>query len=187
VQASFRVYEYLAARDLMRKIGFRYRQTERAATDGTRVLRRSARRTGLRQLSGRLRDGLNDLAAWLGQAMRAMTTGAMQGLSSLPLTGPIIRRYQTHYEAAAEQESPQKLSEKVKGYFERWSIKFSAEYYEAKDAVTSQAAQSQAAQSHAAQSHAAQSQAVQSYGAAPVASPPVVSPPRARPTSTDLR
>jgi hypothetical protein len=187
VQASFRVYEYLAARYLMRKIGFRYRQTERAATDGTRVLRRSARRTGLRQLSGRLRDGLNDLAAWLGQAMRAMTTGAMQGLSSLPLTGPIIRRYQTHYEAAAEQESPQKLSEKVKGYFERWSIKFSAEYYEAKDAVTSQAAQSQAAQSHAAQSHAAQSQAVQSYGAAPVASPPVVSPPRARPTSTDLR
>jgi hypothetical protein len=176
VQASFRLYEYLAARYLLRKIGFRYRQTERAATEGTRVLRRSAIRTGLRQLSGRLLDGLNDLAARIGKAMRAIATGTMQGLAGFPLIGPIIRRYQTHYDAAAEQESPQKLSEKVKGFFERWSIKFSAEYYEAKKVTTSQAAQSQA---------------VQSYGAAPVASPgvtspSVASPPPARISSTDL-
>jgi hypothetical protein len=176
VQASFRLYEYLAARYLLRKIGFRYRQTERAATEGTRVLRRSAIRTGLRQLSGRLLDGLNDLAARTGKAMRALATGTMQGLSALPLTGPIIRRYQTHYNAAAEQESQQRLSEKVKGFFERWSIKFQAEYYEAKEPTTSQAAQTQAVQS----------QAVRGYGAAPVASPPVVSPPPARISSTDL-
>ena len=187
VQASFRVYQYLAARYLMRKIGFRYRQTERAATDGTRVLRRSAGRIGLRQLSGRLLDGLNDLAVRIGKAMRATVTGTMQGLSALPLTGALIRRYRTHYAAAAEQESQQKLSEKLKGFFERWSIKFSAEYYEAKDAVTSQVATSQAARSQV-----AQNQAVQSHGAAPVASPPVVSPPvaplpPARPSSTDLR
>jgi len=181
VQASFRVYEYLAARYLMRKIGFRYRQTERAATDGTRVLRRSAGRIGLRQLSGRLLDGLNDLAARIGRAMRAIATGTMQGLSGLPLAGPIIRRYQTHYDAAAGQESPQKLSEKVKGFFERWSVKVSAEYYQAKDATTIQAAQS-----HATQSQVAQSQVAQSNAAAPVASPPVTSPPPARASSTDL-
>jgi hypothetical protein len=196
VQASFRLYEYLAARYLMRKTGFRYRQTERAATAGARVLRRSANRTGLRQLSVRLLDGLNALAARIGKAMRSMATDTMQGLSGLPLAGPIIRRYQTHYGAAAEQESPEKLSENVKGLFERWSIKFSAEYYEAKDAATSQAAQSQAAQSQAAQnqvaqsqvaqSQAAQNQVAQSYAAAPVASPPVTSPPPARPPSTRL-
>src|SRR5262249_46158201 len=61
VQASFRAYEYLAARYLMRKIGFRYRQTERAATDGTRVLRRSAIRIGLPHLSPPLPDRLNHL------------------------------------------------------------------------------------------------------------------------------
>jgi hypothetical protein len=181
VQASFRVYEYLAARYLMRKIGFRYRQTERAATDGTRVLRRSARRTGLRQLFGWLRDGLNELAARLGKAMRAIATGTMQGLAALPLTGPIIRRYRTHYDAAAEQERPQKPSEKVKGFFERWSIKFSAEYYEAKEPITSQATQSHAATSQAATHHAAQV-----YGSAPVASPPVASLPPSRPSSTNL-
>ena len=128
--------------------------------------------------------------------MRSMATDTMQGLSGLPLAGPIIRRYQTHYGAAAEQESPEKLSENVKGLFERWSIKFSAEYYEAKDAATSQAAQSQAAQNQVAQSQAAQSQVAQSqaaqnqvaqsYAAAPVASPPVTSPPPARPPSTRL-
>jgi hypothetical protein len=110
----------------------------------------------------------------------------MQGLSSLPLAGPIIRRYQTHYDAAAEQESPQKLSEKVKGFFERWSVKVSAEYYQAKDATTIQATQSQATQSQATQSQVAQSQIAQSNAAAPVASPPVTSPPPARPSSTDL-
>jgi hypothetical protein len=189
VQASFRAYEYLTGRYLMRKISFRYRQTERAATDGTRVLRLSAYRTGLRQLWFRLRDRLNDLVARIGQAMRAIMTGTMQGLAVLPLTGAIIRRYQMHYESAAEQESPQKLSEKVKGFFERWSIKFSAEYYEVKEAVTSPIAQS----------HAVQSQVAQSCGAAPVASPPVVSPPvptpvasptvisPGRPASTDLQ
>jgi hypothetical protein len=159
VQGAFRLYEYLAARYLMRKIGFRYRQTERAATDGTRVLRRSAIRIGLRQLSERLLDGLNDLAVQIGKDMRAMATGAMQGLARLPLIGPIIRRYQTHYDEASEQESPQKLSEKVKSFYERWSIKLSVEYYETKEA--------EAAQSHA---------------AAPVASPPA-----ARISSTDVR
>jgi len=188
VQASFRVYQYLAARYLMRKIGFRYRQTERAATDGTRVLRRSAGRIGLRQLSGRLLDGLNDLAARIGRAMRAIATGTMQGLSGLPLAGPIIRRYQAHYDAAAEQKSPQKLSENVKGFFERWSVKLSVEYYEAKDATTSHvarshAAQSEVAQSQLAQSQAARSQVAQGHAAVPVASPPGSSPPPAR----DLR
>ena len=172
VQASFRAYEYLVARYLMRKIGVRYRQTERAATEGARVLRRSAIRTGLRQLSEWLLDGLNDLAAQLGKAMRAIARGTIQGLSSLPLIGPIIRRYETHYGAAAEQESPQKLSERIKGYYERWSIKLSVEYYEAKDAATSQAVQSHAAQSHAAHDR----------GAAPV-----ISPPASRTSSIDLK
>jgi hypothetical protein len=146
VQASFRAYEYLAARYLMRKIGFRYRQTERAASDGTRVLRRSAIRIGLRQLTDRLLDGLNDLAARIGRCLRAISKAVLRGLFVLPLAGPIIRRYQTHYGAAAEHESLQKLSERIKGSYERWSVKLSAEYYEAKDA---EAATSQSSQSHA--------------------------------------
>jgi hypothetical protein len=174
VQGVFRLYEYLAARYLMRKIGLRYQQTERATTDGTRALRRSAIRIGLRQLYERLLDGLNDLAAQIGKAMRAVATGTMRGLADLPLIGPTIRRYETHYGAAAEQESPQKLSERIKGFYERWSIKLSTEYYEAKEAeaATSQAALSQAVHSHTAHGRGA---------------PPFASPPAARTSNIDLR
>jgi hypothetical protein len=189
VQAWLRFYDYLAARYLMRKIGFRYRQTERVATNGTRVLRRSAIRIGLRQLSKRFLNGLNALAARIGRVMRAIATGVLRGLSELPLVGPIIRHYQTHYEAAAEQESAHKLSERVNGFFERWSIKFSADYYEARDAeaAKSQAATGQAAPSHVAQGHIAQGHVAQSQAAAPVAAPPSASPPAGRPSSLDLR
>jgi hypothetical protein len=40
--------------------------------------------------------------------------------------------YAAHY-AAADEERPEKLSDKVKSFFERWSMKFSAEYYEKKE------------------------------------------------------
>jgi hypothetical protein len=182
VQASFRAYKYLVARYLMRKIGLRYQQTERAATDGTRVLRRSAIRIGLRQSYEWLLDGLNDLAARISKSIRAIATGMMQGLATLPLIGPIIQRYQTHYEAAAEQENPQKLSERIKGVYERWSTKLSVEYYEAKDAGTSQVVQSQAVQNPAAQTLATQTLADHDRGAAQVASPPA-----SRSSSIDLR
>ena len=192
VQGAFRLYEYLAARYLMRKIGLRYQQTERATTDGTRVLRRSAIRIGLRQMYERLLDGLNDLAVQIGKGIRIIARLTIQGLSSLPLIGPIIQRYEKHYNEAAEQESPQKLSERIKGIYDRWSIKLSVEYYEAKDAeaATSTAArshvaenravQSQVAQGQVAQSQVAQSQIAQNHAA-------IASPPAARISSTDSR
>src|SRR5262249_23500777 len=111
VQGAFRLYDYLAARYLMRKIGLRYQQTEGVTTDGTRVLRRSAIRIGLHQLYERLLDGLNDLAVQIGKAMRVIARRTILGLSGLPLIGPLIRRYEKHYYEAAEQESQQKLSE----------------------------------------------------------------------------
>lgn len=134
VQASFRFYQYLAARYLMQKIGHRYRQTERAATNTAIALRRSAHRLGLRQRFGRLRNRFGALAARIGKAVRTAAIRTLHGLSALPLIGTVIRRYETHYDEAADQESRQRLSERVRGFFERWSIKFSAEYYDAKDA-----------------------------------------------------
>jgi hypothetical protein len=171
VQATFRAYEYLVARYLMRKIGLRYQQTERAANEGARVLRRSAIRTGLRRLSKRLLDRLNDLAARTSRIVRTIAISLLQGFAALPLIGPIVQRYQTHYEAAAEQESPQKLSERIKGVYDRWSTKLSVEYYEAKDAETSQTGQNLAAQHHVAPSHAAQNQVARSHAAAPAGPP----------------
>jgi hypothetical protein len=134
VQAAFRFYQFVAAHYLAQKTGYRYRQTEDAAADAAVALRDAADRGGLSHLSSRLLAGFNDLAARIGKASRAAMRRTVEGLSALPLIGAIVESYAAHYEEAADRQSAERLSEKVKSYFERWSIKFSAEYYEAKDA-----------------------------------------------------
>ena len=144
VQGTYRLYQWLAAHPLMQKTGYRYRQTERAVTDAAIALRRSADRIGLRQLSGRVLNGCNDLAARTAKGARVAATRTLHGLSALPLIGATIRRYETHYDEAATRQSPERVSERMQGFFERWSIKFSAKYYEAKDAEAKAAERSAA-------------------------------------------
>jgi hypothetical protein len=134
VQAAYRLYQWLAAHYLMQKTRHRYRQTERAATNSAIALRRSADRIGLGQLSNSVLNGCNNLAARTAKGTHVAVTRTLRGLSTLPLIGAIIRRYETHYGQAADRQSPERLSERVRGFFERWSIKFSAEHYEGKDA-----------------------------------------------------
>lgn len=132
VQATFRCCLYVAALHPVRKTGYRYRQTERAAADAGTVLGRTADRVGLSHLAARLLAGFNGLAAWTGKAVRATTERIVRGASALPLLGPVVRRYATHYDDAERQETG-RLSQRVGGFFERWSIKFTPAYYEAKD------------------------------------------------------
>jgi hypothetical protein len=132
VQATFRSCQFVAALHLMQKTAYRYRQTERAAVDASTVLGRAASLVGLSHLFNTLLAGFNGLAAWIGKASRAATTRTAQGVSALPLIGTIVRSYATHYDHANRQNA-ERLSEKVSRFFGRWSIKFSAEYYEAKD------------------------------------------------------
>jgi hypothetical protein len=58
-------------------------------------------------------------------------TDMVEGLSALPLIGPLVGSYAAHFERP-EKQGGEKLSETVRGFFERWSLKFSAEYYEAR-------------------------------------------------------
>jgi hypothetical protein len=59
-------------------------------------------------------------------------TFTVEGLARVPLIGAIIRSYAARYDDVGEQQA-EKLSKKVGGFFARWSIHFSAEYYEAKE------------------------------------------------------
>jgi hypothetical protein len=59
-------------------------------------------------------------------------TRTVHGVSRLPLIGSIVSSYAAHYDSA-DQQGAERLSKKVSGFFGRWSIKFSAEYYEAKE------------------------------------------------------
>jgi len=134
VQATFRFYKFVAAHYLMRKTAYRYWQTESAAADANVRLGLAASRVGLSHWWNRSLAALNDLATWIGKAWRATMTRTVQGLSPLPLVGAIVRTYAAHYDGA-EQQTTEKLSEKVSGFFARWSIKFSADYYETKEAA----------------------------------------------------
>ena len=132
VQATFRCYRFVAALHLTRKTGYRYCQTERAAADAGAVLERAAALVALTRLCNALLAGASGLAAWVGKASRAAVRRTVQGASALPLIGTIVRSYATHYDGADPQNA-EKVSRRVSGFFGRWSIKFSAEYYEAKD------------------------------------------------------
>ena len=130
VQTIFQFYRYFTKLHLMQKTGYRYRQTERAVAETVAALGRAASLVGLSDLSNTLFAGLSGLAARIGRASRAATTRTVEGLSRLPLIGSIVRRYA----ADGVGEPPaERFSEKVGGFFERWSIKFSAEYYESRE------------------------------------------------------
>lgn len=132
VEAMFRFYRYVAGLYLMRKTGYRYRQTEHAAAAAADAVRGTAAAVGLSQLADRLWAGFAALAGWLGKAIRVATMHTVEGLAKVPPIGAIISSYAARYEDVGEQQ-PKKLSEKVSGFFARWSIHFSAEYYEAKE------------------------------------------------------
>jgi hypothetical protein len=53
-------------------------------------------------------------------------------LSELPLVGAVVKSYIAHYRGATASDH-EKFSETVSRLYARWSINFSAEYYEAKD------------------------------------------------------
>jgi hypothetical protein len=132
VQALFRFYRYVAALYLMQKTRYRYRQTERAYADGAVVLEHVADRVGLSHLLGSLVPGFNSVMAAIGRAVQGAATRTVAAASGFPLIGTIVRSYSAHYDGVSAAHA-EKFSKQAGGLFARWSIKFSAEYYEAKE------------------------------------------------------
>jgi hypothetical protein len=132
VQALFRFYRYVGALYLMQKTRYRYRQTEHASAEAAVVLERGADRAGLSHLSGTVVASFNRLASAIGEAARAAAMRSVATASSLPLIGPIVRSYAAHYDGVGTAHA-EKFSKQAGGFFARWSIKFSATYYEAKE------------------------------------------------------
>jgi len=132
MQAMFRVYQSFASLYFMQKTAYRYRQTERALVDAADALGRAAALVRSGHSSNSSFSGLERSVTWIGSTSRAATARAIEGASRLPLIGSIIASYAAHY-ADVNHHSAGRFSERVRGFFARWSIKFSAEYYEAKE------------------------------------------------------
>jgi hypothetical protein len=131
VQAMSRWYRYLAQVRLAQKTRYRYWQAESVAAGAADAIRRTLSvRFG--PLSSALLAGLDSAATLLRKASRAAATRTVEGLCRIPLIGSIFRSYAVHYDGANKHDA-ESFSEKASRFFERWSIKFSAEYYETRD------------------------------------------------------
>jgi hypothetical protein len=131
VEGMTRFYRYLTSLRFVRKMGYRYRQAEHATVGATGALGRFASFAGLSHLSGILLAGLRAAGAWIGALSRAAMRRTVEGLSGAPLFGPVVRRYSEHYDGV--HQHGKRVSERISESLQHWSIKFSAEYYEAKE------------------------------------------------------
>jgi hypothetical protein len=62
--------------------------------------------------------------------LQSRLTKAFERLSKARLIGPLISSYASHLTRVERRD--EKISEKVKRGFEKWFVKFSAEYYDAR-------------------------------------------------------
>jgi hypothetical protein len=132
MQALIRFWKFLAAHYLPRKTAYRYRQTEAVAARAADIAAHTSAATGLTRLGRAMLAGINRAAAWLRDTTWALMTRIVAALSRFPIFGGLVQRYTEHYDQA-NREPVVRFSYKVRGFFERWSVKFTAEYYDAKE------------------------------------------------------
>src|SRR5215831_7159687 len=103
--------------------------------DGTRRRRapdsvgRAAAHIGLADWFNAMRVPLTDMLTWIRKPWPDVMLRLLETFSGAPLVSSIADRYFARYGSVYSMRP----SEQVRGLFARWSIKFSADYYEAKD------------------------------------------------------
>ena len=125
-------WRYFTTLHFVRKSRYRYRKLEGAVAEAVEASRSIASSIGLRSLFDLLLAALDSAAAAISHGLRNIAAILVALLASIPLLGTIVRRYADHYDKA-NQGPAELLSERMSGFYSRWSIKFSAEYYEARE------------------------------------------------------
>jgi hypothetical protein len=90
---------------------------------------RAAAIIGLMDLFNAMRAPLSDMLTWIRKPWPDLRMRMLGTFSGAPLFSSMVNRYF----APGESVYSTLPSEQVRGLFERWSIKFSADYYEAKE------------------------------------------------------
>jgi hypothetical protein len=137
VAAGLRAARWFADLRETRKAIFRFGQVEDA-------MNRTAEKAGLLHVWDRSLDAVARALAAIGNGIRAVLRPGLRSLTRVPLLGPVVRTYESHYDRAGAAK-PQKLSQKIRDFFERWEIKFTPAYYEAKETEKEDAAKQDAA------------------------------------------
>jgi hypothetical protein len=129
VQRFFQFCGYCMSLDILRRARYRYQQTERGAAVVANSVGRAAVRIGLTDWLKAMRVPLTDMLIWIRKPWPDVMLRLLETFSGGPLVSSIMDRYFARYGSVYSTRP----SEQVRGLFERWSIKFSADYYETKD------------------------------------------------------
>jgi hypothetical protein len=125
VQRFFQFCRYCMSLDVVQKVRYRYQQTERGGALLADSVGRAAAHVGLADWFNAMRVPLTDMLTWIRRPWPDVMLRLLETFSGAPLVSRYFARYGNVYSRPP--------SEQVRGLFERWSIKFSADYYEAKD------------------------------------------------------
>src|SRR5262249_3074732 len=129
VQRFFQFCRYSMSLDVVQKARYRYQQTERGAAVVGNSVGRAAVRIGLAGWFKAMWVPLTDMLTWIRKPWPDVMLRLLETFSGAPLVSSIADRYFARY--GSVYSAPP--SQQVRGLFERWSVKFSADYYEAKD------------------------------------------------------
>jgi hypothetical protein len=129
VQSSFELWRSVASLYLAQKTAFRFCQIDGMWDGAVYAGHRAASFVGLTHLFKLLLNGINETALAMWWGVHLMLLGVVRVLAAIPLFGGIVQRYTDHYEEA-ERRPLAPLSEKVGDFYARWSVKFTAKYYE---------------------------------------------------------
>jgi len=129
VQRFFQFCRYCMSLDVIQKVQYRHQQTEGGAAVVAASVGRSAVRIGLADWFKATWVPLTDMLTWMRRPWPDVMLRLLETFSGGPLVSSIMDRYFARY--GRVYSTPP--SEQVRGLFERWSTKFSADYYEAKD------------------------------------------------------
>ena len=137
VQLGARIWRFLANLRFIDKIGYRFGQIEAA-------LDRAAVACGLDRAWKAMGRAIAATITAIDSAFGAALRPVIRLLSSMPVMSSVVRSYETHYDRA-NRVPQQRLSQKIKGFYQRWELKFSPAYYEAKEKEKAEAAKVAAA------------------------------------------
>lgn len=125
MQAAIRAWRYIANLRFVDKISYRFGQIE-ATCD------RFVAAWGLDRAWHGIGDAINATIKAIDTAFGSVLRPIVRAVGRVPVMSSVVRSYESHYDRA-NRAPQQRLSQKIKAFYQRWEIKFTPAYYEAKE------------------------------------------------------
>jgi hypothetical protein len=137
VRLGARIWRFLAHLRVIDKISYRFGRIEAA-------LDRAVVAWGLDRAWRAMGRAVAATITAIDSAFGAALRPVIRLLATMPVMSSVVRSYESHYDRA-NRVPQQRLSHKIKDFYQRWELKFSPAYYEAKEKEKAEAPKAAAA------------------------------------------